>query len=194
MRDNLLTIEDDIIAPRRKFLCQMAGLALLPLTTTDSAYAAKRGVQIHKTLAFQNLHTGEKLKLTYFEKGRYIPGALKEINHLMRDFRNNKMKRIDIALLDQLYDLKMLLNVNKPFDIISGYRSPETNALLHSQTDGVANKSLHMQGRAIDIRIERYDIRYIRNAALSMRRGGIGYYPESGFVHLDTGEFRTWGA
>lgn len=148
----------------------------------------------HKVLAFHNTHTGDQLKLTYFEQGRYIKDALHEINHLFRDYHDGSVHPIDPALLDQLYDLKHTLEVRKPFHIVSGYRSPATNADLRKHSDGVAKNSLHMQGRAIDIRIEGLDTRRIRNAALAMRQGGVGYYGRSDFVHLDTGSVRTWGS
>ncbi|MCK9395367.1 MAG: DUF882 domain-containing protein [Methylobacter sp.] len=147
----------------------------------------------HKVLAFHNTHTGDQIKLTYFEQGRYIKDALHEINHLFRDYHDGSVHPIDPALLDQLYDLKHTLEVRKPFHIVSGYRSPATNADLRKHSDGVAKNSLHMQGRAIDIRIEGLDTRRIRNAALAMHRGGVGYYEKSDFVHLDTGSVRTWG-
>lgn len=146
----------------------------------------------HKVLAFHNTHTGDQLKLTYFERGRYIKDALHEINHLFRDYHDGSVHPIDPALLDQLYDLKHKLEVRKPFHIVSGYRSPATNADLRKHSDGVAKNSLHMEGRAIDIRIEGLDTRRIRNAALAMQRGGVGYYGRSDFVHLDTGNVRSW--
>ncbi len=146
----------------------------------------------HKMLAFHNTHTGDQLALTYFEQGRYIKDALHEINHLFRDYHDGTVHPIDLALLDQLYDLKHTLEVRKPFHIVSGYRSPATNADLRKHSDGVAKNSLHMEGRAIDIRVEGLDTRRIRNAALAMQRGGVGYYERSDFVHLDTGSVRTW--
>ncbi|MFI3187776.1 MAG: DUF882 domain-containing protein [Methylococcaceae bacterium] len=147
----------------------------------------------HKMLSFHNTHTGDQLKLTYFEQGEYIKDALHEINLLFRDYHDGTVHPIDPALLDQLYDLKHTLEVRKPFHIVSGYRSPATNADLRRHSDGVAKNSLHMEGRAIDIRIEGLDTRRIRNAALAMQRGGVGYYERSDFVHLDTGSVRTWG-
>ena len=183
--------DSDILVSRRRFIRHLAYGTLLTLGSPIIAEAAKGRFPSHKTLAFQNTHTGDKLKLTYFEKGRYIKPALKEINYILRDYRTGDVFPIDIALLDQLHDLRLMLGVNKPFQIISGYRSPHTNAQLRSHSSGVAKKSLHMRGKAIDIRLEGLDIRHIRNAALSMRKG-VGYYPKSDFVHLDTGKFRTW--
>lgn len=146
-----------------------------------------------KMIALQNLHTGDHLKLTYFERGLYIEDALQEIDYIFRDHHTGDIHPVDPALLDQLYELKLSLNVSRPFNIVSGYRSPETNANLRRHSDGVAKNSLHMQGRAIDIRLDGYDTRTIRDAALAMQRGGVGYYPDSNFVHIDTGNVRSWG-
>ncbi|MDP1663761.1 MAG: DUF882 domain-containing protein [Methylobacter sp.] len=161
-----------------------------PTVHTSSIF--NRNSPSHKMLALHNTHTGDRLNLTYFEQGRYIKDALHEINHLFRDYHDGTVHPIDPALLDQLYDLKHSLEVRKPFHIVSGYRSPATNADLRKHSDGVAKNSLHMEGRAIDIRIEGLDTRRIRNAALAMQRGGVGYYGRSNFVHLDTGSVRTW--
>ncbi len=146
----------------------------------------------HKTLSFEHTHTGDKLKLTYFERGNYIKDALQEINYLLRDYRTDDIHPIDVALLDQLFDLNQTLGVNKTFHIVSGYRSPLTNSQLRKHSQGVAEHSFHMQGRAIDIRVEGISSKAIRSAALAMAKGGVGYYPEDNFIHLDTGEFRTW--
>jgi uncharacterized protein YcbK (DUF882 family) len=146
----------------------------------------------HKTLSFEHTHTGDKLKLTYFERGKYIKDALQEINYLLRDYRTDDVHTIDIALLDQLFDLNQALGVNKPFHIVSGYRSPFTNAQLRKHSHGVAEHSFHMQGRAIDIRVEGISSKTLRNAALTIAKGGVGYYPEDNFIHLDTGDYRTW--
>ena len=146
----------------------------------------------HRSLAFQNPHTGDKLSLTYFEKGRYLSDALAEISFLLRDYRTGDVHDIDPGLLDQLHDLKQMLGLSQPFGVICGYRSPMTNARLHAEHAGVANNSFHIHGRAVDIRIERFDLRRIHSAAIAMHRGGVGYYPESNFIHLDTGTFRTW--
>jgi uncharacterized protein YcbK (DUF882 family) len=147
----------------------------------------------HKTLALQNTTTGDNLNVTYFERGRYLPDALHEINYLYRDHLTDEVHPVDIALLDQLHDLQTTLGLNKrPIHVICGYRSPFTNAHLRSHSRGVARNSLHMEGRAIDIRIAGVDSRTIRDAALSMAQGGVGYYPGSNFVHLDTGDVRTW--
>ncbi len=184
--------EGDILMSRRRFIRHVAYGTLLTLGSPIIAEAAKIRFPSHKTLSFKNTHTGDKLKLTYFEKGHYVKSALKEIDFMLRDYRTDDVFPIDTALLDQLHDLRLMLGVNRPFQVISGYRSPKSNARLRSHSSGVAKKSLHMQGKAIDIRVEGLDIRKIRNAAVAMRRGGVGYYPKSDFVHLDTGKFRFW--
>jgi uncharacterized protein YcbK (DUF882 family) len=184
--------ENDALPSRRKFLKQITYGTLLAMSGTGITEASSRRFFSHKTLAFENTHTGDKLKLTYFEQGSYIKEALKEINYLLRDIHTDDVHPIDTALLDQLYTLKQTLGVKKPFHIISGYRSPFTNASLRKRSHAVAKHSLHMEGRAIDIRVEGISSRIIRNAAVIMGRGGVGYYPRADFVHLDTGKFRTW--
>lgn len=188
--------ETSVISSRRRFLQQMACGTLLAMSGSGIASAAVRHVYgdypEHKMLALENLHTGDSLKLTYFEQGRYIKDALQEINYLLRDYHTDDIHPIDPSLVDQLYDLKQTLGISKPIHVISGYRSPDTNAHLRKQSHRVAKHSLHMQGRAIDIRIEGVATKTIRNAALAMGRGGVGYYPYANFVHLDTGEVRTW--
>ncbi|WP_150048231.1 MULTISPECIES: YcbK family protein [Methylomonas] len=159
----------------------------------DSLILANRSrLDSHRSLAIQNPHTGDRLNVTYFERGRYLNDALGEISVLLRDYRTGDIHPVDPQLLDQLHDLKQILDLSRPFNVVCGYRSPLTNAKLHAEHTGVANNSFHMYGRAVDIRIERFDLRRIHNAAIAMHRGGVGYYPESNFIHLDTGTFRTW--
>lgn len=147
----------------------------------------------HRALSLQNMTTGDSLDVTYYEQGKYLPDALDEINYIYRDHLTDEIHPIDTALLDQLTDLQATLGVgNRSIHVICGYRSPYTNAQLRRHSRGVARNSLHMQGRAVDIRIPGVDSRTIRDAALSMARGGVGYYPGSNFVHLDTGDIRTW--
>jgi len=145
-----------------------------------------------RRLAFANLHTGETLEAAYWESGAYIPGALAAVNHLLRDFRTGEVHAIEPGLLDLLVSLSGQTGVPAPYQVISGYRSPATNAMLHAESGQVAVKSLHMEGKAIDIRVEGMDLGYLRDAALSLSTGGVGYYPVSGFVHVDVGEVRNW--
>jgi uncharacterized protein YcbK (DUF882 family) len=177
---------------RRRFLKGLACGSVLAIGSPKLVQAAFSGFSAHKTLALEHHHTGETLKLTYYEQGRYIYGAMDEISYFLRDYHNGAVHSVDPALLDQLYDVKLLLGTSKPFHIVSGYRSPGTNASLRRHSRGVARQSLHMEGRAVDVRMEGVSARTIRNAALSLYRGGVGFYPRSNFVHLDTGDIRAW--
>lgn len=147
-----------------------------------------------RTLAFDNLHTGERLAVDYWAEGAYVPGALTSINHLLRDFRTGDVHVIEPRLLDLLTVLRARLDTSSPFEVISGYRSPATNATLRAEGghSGVAAKSLHMQGMAIDIRIAGRPLDAIHKTALALQGGGVGYYPQSDFVHVDIGRVRTW--
>jgi uncharacterized protein YcbK (DUF882 family) len=177
---------------RRRFLKGLACGSLLAVGSPKIVQAAFSGFNNYKALAFEHHYTGESLNLTYFEHGRYVPDALEEISYLLRDYHTDEVYPIDPALLDQMHEVKLMLGVNKPFHIVSGYRSPSTNASLRRHSRGVARQSLHMEGRAVDIRMEGVSAREIRSAAMVVQRGGIGYYPSSNFVHLDTGEIRNW--
>lgn len=181
---------------RRKFICgaaALAGLATIPKPLMAGIPKQPIGIfaKPARYLAFDNLHTGETTKLIYWEKGRYIKGALKEINHILRDHRTNEVARIDVNLLDNLFILHNKLGSRVPFQVISGYRSPKSNAMLREHSGGVAKKSMHMEGKAIDICLEDKDLSFIRTAALSLNAGGVGYYPNQ-FVHIDTGKIRSW--
>jgi uncharacterized protein YcbK (DUF882 family) len=162
-----------------------------PLITLPRAACA---MDASRTVHFLNTHTNEALEVTYAVAGRYVASALESVRYFLRDFRNGAMHAIDPALLDQLHRLAAATSTRAPFEVISGYRSPETNAMLQKQGHGVATNSLHLQGRAIDIRLADVSLEDLRDAALSMRAGGVGYYPsaESNFVHIDTGRVRTW--
>jgi uncharacterized protein YcbK (DUF882 family) len=184
--------EDRVVASRRGFLKAVAGVSLLTLSGTSILNAAAKRTVSCKTLALKHAHTGDELKLTYFEQGRYIEDALQEISYLLRDYHTGAVHPIDPFLLDQLYDLKLALGTNKSFLIFSGYRSPRTNARLRKRYRHVAKHSLHIQGRALDLRMDGLATRKIRYAALAMRRGGVGYSQRSDFIHLDTGNFRSW--
>lgn len=145
-----------------------------------------------KTLSFYHTHTGETLSRVFWTAGKYIPDALADINRLLRDHRNNEMSPIDPQLLTLLERIASSTGAGAVVHVISGYRSPQTNRALADQSDGVARRSLHIDGKAIDIRIPGRDLRDIRNAALALRGGGVGFYERSRFVHIDTGRVRSW--
>ena len=145
-----------------------------------------------RTLRFYHTHTGERLRITYAERGRHIPEALEEINQFLRDFRSGEAHPIDPLLLDKLHQLQRLTGGGGAYEIISAYRSPQTNQMLRTNTSGVAQRSLHMEGRAMDVRLQGVETRKLRQAAMGLQAGGVGYYPDSDFVHVDTGRVRTW--
>jgi uncharacterized protein YcbK (DUF882 family) len=149
-----------------------------------------------RRVRFHNLHTDEKLDAVYWEDGQYVPDALHAVNHVLRDFRTGDVHPMDPGLLNLLVMLSEKTETNSPFYVISGYRSPQTNTMLRDEGGsgtGVAKKSLHLQGQAIDIRLGDVQLSHLHNAALSLGRGGVGYYPTSDFVHVDVGAVRQWG-
>ena len=182
---------------RRAFLgfgAAAAAAALLPGRADAAAPKALAKVPT-RVLSFLHTHTGERLKVEYCWGGSYRPDALLEINRLLRDFRVGEVKPIDPKLLDLLHELGGTLETDQPFHVISGYRSPKTNKMLQSRGgshSGVASGSLHQVGKAIDIRLPGVKLDRLRGAARSLRLGGVGYYPSSNFVHVDTGRVRYW--
>lgn len=174
---------------RRRFLQLSAGAAAGLLVAPAHAGLKPQG---RRVLSLHNLHTGEKLTRTYWADGQYLSEQLAEINHLLRDFRTGETHAMDPHLMDVLYRLQHKVGSHRPFEIISGYRSPKTNAMLRTGSSGVAKKSLHMQGKAIDIRLPGRELAQLHKAAMSMRAGGVGYYPKSDFIHVDTGRVRYW--
>ena len=166
-------------------LAALPGLAALPRNLLARGPAAR-------SLSFLHTHTGESLEVEYFAGGRYLSNAMDEVKQFLRDFRTGDRHAIDPGVLDILHGLTDLTGSTKPFQVISGYRSPMTNAMLRERSGGVAAKSLHMQGKAIDIRLADVPLVKLRNAALSLQQGGVGYYPASDFVHVDTGRVRRW--
>ena len=142
-------------------------------------------------MSFYHTHTGEELHINYTCEG-CTPPALNKLNSFLRDFRTGAVHPIDPALLDILYAIQQNTGSNGVIEIISGYRSPATNSLLRTKSSGVAKKSLHMKGQALDIRLSDLKTKDLRDVAVSLGLGGVGYYAESDFVHIDTGRFRTW--
>jgi uncharacterized protein YcbK (DUF882 family) len=180
---------------RRRFLGIGAAAAAAAVVPSRVRAAGAPKALPERVLSFFNTHTGERLKTAYCCGGVYQPDALAQVNHILRDFRANEIKPIDPKLLDLLHELGGTLETDQPFHIISGYRSPHTNALLRERggaTTGVATKSLHMVGKAIDIRVPGVKLDNLRGAARSLQLGGVGYYPSPNFVHVDTGRVRYW--
>lgn len=145
-----------------------------------------------RTIELVNTHTGESLKADFFAGGSYDQASLLAINHLLRDHRTGEVATIDCRLFDRLHDMAVLADREPRFEVISGYRSPLTNAMLNARSDGVARHSLHMEGRALDVRLKGCRTDRLRDLALSLRAGGVGFYRQSDFVHIDTGRVRTW--
>jgi uncharacterized protein YcbK (DUF882 family) len=176
---------------RRRFLGFGATLAAAPMLALSRK---SRASTVPRALAFEHTHTGEKVALIYAVGDRYVAAALAEVRHFLRDFRNGATHPIDPGLLDQLHLLAAVTATRAPFQVISGYRSPATNAMLQREGHGVAAQSLHLQGQAIDIRLADVALADLRDAALSLRAGGVGFYPSPGsdFVHIDTGRVRRW--
>ena len=154
--------------------------------------AVSSGQGPKKNLSFFNTHTGESLEVCYCRNGSYPAPALNQIRHLLRDHRTGDTRAIDPRVLDILYRLSRRLHTAGPFHIVSGYRSPATNAALHRKSLKVASRSFHMRGMAIDFRLPDRRTSTVRTAALAIQAGGVGYYPESDFVHVDCGPVRSW--
>ena len=180
---------------RRIFLhrATAGSLALAAAVRPARAAVPDAGVQTPRRLAFHHTHTGESIALVYAVGDSYVPEALIALNHFLRDHYSGDVGAIAPPLLDQLHRLQQTLGADQPFQVISGYRSPATNtALRQTRGGGVAKHSLHMEGRAIDIRLPDVALADLRDAALSLRAGGVGYYPGERFVHVDDGPLRRW--
>jgi uncharacterized protein YcbK (DUF882 family) len=173
---------------RRAFL----KASLLVTTTLAAGRVPAQSAMPERVLTFYHLHTGERRRAAYWSDGSYVAEELTALNLLLRDHRSGEVATIDLRLFDILHDLQQLTDGRGEFSIISGYRSPATNAALRRRSHGVAEGSLHTQGRALDIRLAGVDLDALRRAALSLRAGGVGYYPRDQFLHLDTGRVRTW--
>ena len=184
-------IEKHIIS-RRKFL-KIGAMTFVTSCCSLPALALPNNFLFpDRHLSFYNTHTGEELDVDYCLKGRYCPETLTAVNHILRDHRTDEITRIDVRLLDQLFSISKALDNHAPFHIISGYRSPATNAMLHRNSSGVAKNSFHVKGRAIDIRLPGLRLSKLKKTAVKMKSGGVGYYPKSAFIHLDTGPVRYW--
>lgn len=175
---------------RRNFLKYSAALAGV-ISAPGIAHAALLR-PYEKSLKLFNTHTDETFNNVFWADGEFLPDALDNINHLLRDHRSNKVAQIDPNLLSLLEKMSQQVGAKNPLHVISGYRSPETNQFLAEHSAGVAKHSLHLEGKAIDIRVPGCDLAIVRKAGLDLRGGGVGFYPVSQFVHLDTGRIRSW--
>jgi uncharacterized protein YcbK (DUF882 family) len=177
---------------RRRFLA-FAAFGAAAVLVPGLAEASRRPQERARRLSFHNLHTEERLTTVYWERGAYVPSALEEIDAILRDHRTGEIKQMAPALLDLLCALTLRLGSAEPVQVISGYRSAATNALLRSEDPThVAEHSLHLTGEAIDLTFASRSLRRVRDTALALNGGGVGYYPRSGFVHVDVGRVRRW--
>lgn len=174
---------------RREFLRFGAGAAA---TLMASPVFAKISTRQERSLSFYHTHTSETTSTLYWAEGEYLESGLQEINTILRDHRSGEIYTMDSRLLDLLYVLRSQVDSRETYQIISGYRSPATNASLRKKSSGVAKRSYHMQGKAIDVRLPGTDLKKLHTAALALQSGGVGYYPSSDFIHVDVGPVRHW--
>lgn len=192
--------DNQIVDPSRRSILKglaMGSVAALSATinptTIRPVYASSQAApQPPRSLSLRNIHTLEELEVTYWENGKYIDDAVLQLSHHMRDHRENETLLMDPALLDTLWKVREKVDPAMRFDVISGYRTPKTNAMLRQRSSSVAKFSYHMVGKAVDISTHQAPISALRDAGLAVRRGGVGYYPKSRFIHLDSGPVRSW--
>ena len=177
---------------RRRFLKIGVHAALYGIFPTSAIAAVGRPRPSERTLFLYNVHTGQELDACYYAHGRYQPEVLKKINHILRDYRTGEIKPIRTELLNLLHSISKNLDGTARIHIISGYRSPETNAKLRQRSKYVVKNSLHMKGEAVDIRVPDCRTKTLRNVCLQLNTGGVGYYRKSDFVHVDIGPVRHW--
>lgn len=178
---------------RRRFV--KAGIATVLLCASPWPVWAKQLLDgsPERALSLYNTHTGEKLsRLVYWQRGSYLDESLRDINYLLRDHRTDETIRIDAGTLDIMFALRKKHAIDKPFEIISGFRSAASNQLLRKSSSGVAKTSFHTLGQAVDLRLPGVPLRQLHSSAVQMQRGGVGYYPRSDFIHIDTGPVRIW--
>ncbi len=176
---------------RRRFLHTAAATTVAGTAALFSPPGFARNAP-DRVLTMHNLHTGERVRATYWAEGHYVGEELAALDHFMRDFRRHTQVRIDRQLYDLLHVLQRQVGHRGTYELISGYRSPATNAMLRRTTNGVAKHSMHTLGKAADIRLPGVELKHLRRAALSLHAGGVGYYPHSDFIHVDTGRPRHW--
>ena len=180
------------VASARAEAARTAEVELPPSFEPTRSFGIGSASAESRDLSLYCVHTGETLRVDYFVGGRYEPDALRAIDHLLRDYHNDEICQFDPRVLNQLYDVRRALGSSEPFHVFSGYRSPTTNENYRRMGGRVAEHSYHLTGQAIDIQLPGRDVRQVRNVAVAMRAGGVGYYPQDGFVHLDSGPVRRW--
>ncbi len=178
---------------RRALLGAFAATAVVSAPTFANAAGFLRGGGDIRRIRMYSGRTGERMDTVYWIEGKYIPDAVNEINHFMRDWRTDSVKSIDLRTIDIMAAAHNLMDVSEPYMLLSGYRSPQTNAMLRSKSRGVARNSLHMQGQAADLRLSTRSVSQMAKAAAACKGGGVGKYSRSNFVHMDCGVVRTWG-
>lgn len=183
----------NVVSSRRGFLKSLGGGALGLASASAFSSPLPLSHSPERQLRFYNLHTGERLSATYWADGHYVPDVMQELNYLLRDHRCDEVMAMDPRLFDMLHLIQQDVGVQKEFHVISGYRSPETNAMLNQKSSKVAKKSFHMLGKAIDIRVPGVPLKNLRQQARSLQLGGVGFYQRSNFVHVDVGPVRAWG-
>lgn len=179
---------------RRALLGAFAATAVAAAPTYSGAAGFLRGAGDVRRLRMYSGRTGERMDTIYWIEGEYIAEAVREVSLFMRDWRNGQAVAIDTRNIDIMAASHRLLDVSEPYMLLSGYRSPQTNAMLRANSSGVARNSLHMRGQAADLRLDNRSVNQIARAALSVQAGGVGRYSGSGFVHMDCGDVRTWGS
>lgn len=178
----------DVVFSRRRFFQLAGGLAsasMVPVATAKPDTEPRH-------LALHNLHTGESVDICYWCDGQYLEAGLQALNRLLRDHRANEQTAMDLRLLDLMHALYRQLPATQPLHIVSGYRSPRTNDALRKASSGVAKRSLHMEGKAVDLRVPGLELARLKRMALGLEGGGVGFYPRSDFIHLDVGRVRYW--
>ena len=178
---------------RRGLLGAFAATTLVAAPTFSKAPGPLRGAGDIRRVRMYSARTGERIDMIYWVEGQYIKDAVKEVSHFMRDWRTDDVKSIDLRTIDVMSAAHNLLDVSEPYMLLSGYRSPKTNAMLRARSRRVAKNSLHMKGQAADLRLANRSVSQVAKAAAACRGGGVGKYSGSNFVHMDCGPVRTWG-
>lgn len=178
---------------RRGLLAAFAATTITAAPTFANAAGFLRGGGDIRRIKMYSGRTGERIDMIYWIEGEYVGDAVKEVHHFMRDWRTNDVKSIDLRTIDIMAAAHNMMDVSEPYMLLSGYRSPKTNAMLRSRSSGVAKNSLHLKGQAADLRLNSRSVGQMARAASACRAGGVGRYSGSNFVHMDCGPVRTWG-